>query len=515
MNNYWDFIQSHLPELQTKLVEHIAISISAMGVASIIGISLGLLIARLPKLKNPILSLTNVFQTIPSIALLGFLIPFVGIGLTPTLIALVVYALLPITGNTYTGLKGVSPIYLQVANGLGLTRWQRLYLIELPLARPIIMAGIRTSMAMTIGITTIAAFIGAGGLGDFITQGLSLNDPNLILLGAIPAALLALAVDYVLATLTLLLSARQRLIMHFKKIKIALVSFILIVLLAISVHGALSLAYKPKNSIIIGTKNFTEQYILGHLMAELIEAKTDLHVIKKFNLGTTTILQNALLTGQVDLYPEYTGTAYLVVLNQSQIRSPQQTFNFVKNAYLKKDDLVWMAPFGFNNSQSLAIKKTFAEQYHLVNLTDLKGLTGKLILAAPAEFLLRPDGLPGVTRTYGFTFKKVIQMQPDLVYQAIENNDVQIIGASTTDGRIAEFRLRLLEDDKHFYPPYYAAPVIRNTLLKSHPQIAIALQPLLGIIDNTTMQYLNYLVDVKKISPQKVAHDFLTARGLI
>lgn len=126
---------------------------------------------------------------------------------------------MPITSNTYAGLKGVSPVYLQVANGLGLTRWQRLYLIELPLARPIIMAGVRTSMAMTIGITTIAAFIGAGGLGDFITQGLSLNDPNLILLGAIPAALLALAVDYVLATLTFLVSPRHRHAMRFKKIK--------------------------------------------------------------------------------------------------------------------------------------------------------------------------------------------------------------------------------------------------------------------------------------------------------
>lgn len=294
-----------------------------------------------------------------------------------------------------------------------------------------------------------------------------------------------------------------------------LVSLIIIALLTISIHGSLSFAYKAKDSIIIGTKNFTEQYLLGYLMAELIDSKTDLHVIKKFNLGTTTVLQNALLTGQVDLYPEYTGTAYLVVLNQKKIRDPQQTYDFVKKAYLNKYDLIWMAPFGFDNSQTLAVKEEFAEQHRLVNLSDLTGLTRELILAAPAEFLLRSDGLPGLTRTYGFKFKKIVQMQPDLVYEAIKNNDVQIIESSTTDGRIAEFHLRLLEDDKHFYPPYYAAPIIRNSILKNYPQVAQALQPLLGAIDNRTMQHLNYLVDVKKLSPQKVAHDFLIAKGLI
>lgn len=515
MDNYWDFIKLHLPELQTKLIEHISISLSAMFIAIIIGISLGILITRMPKVKGSVLGMTNIFQTIPSIALLGFLIPFVGIGLTPTLIALTVYALLPITGNTYAGLKGVSSTYLHVANSLGFTRWQRLYIVELPLALPVIMAGVRTSMAMTIGITTIAAFIGAGGLGDFITQGLSLNDPNLILLGAIPTALLALTIDYVIATLTLLLSRRQRLAMRFKKTKITLMSLIVATLLSIIIPDSLSFARNEKNSIVIGTKNFTEQYLLGHLMAELIEAKTDLRVIRKFNLGTTTILQNALLAGQVDLYPEYTGTAYLVVLKQNQIKNPKQTYRFVKEAYLKNYNLIWLAPFGFENAESLAVKEQFAQQYHLVNLSDLSGIANQLVLAAPAEFLKRPDGLPGLTHAYGFNFKKILQMQPDLVYQAIQNNNVQAIEAFTTDGRIAEFHLRILEDDKHFYPPYYAAPIIRNAALRNYPQVALTLQPLLGNIDNKTMRHLNYLVDVKKLNPQKVARDFLINRGLI
>ncbi|KTD33015.1 Choline-binding protein precursor [Legionella nautarum] len=515
MDNNWAFIKSHLSELHTKLIEHISISVSAMLIAILIGLSLGLLITRLPRLRGFLLGMTNIFQTIPSIALLGFLIPFVGIGLIPTLIALIVYALLPITSNTYTGLKGVSPIYREVADSLGFTRWQRLYLVELPLALPVIMGGIRTSMAMTIGITTIAAFIGAGGLGDFITQGLSLNDPRLILLGAIPAALLALTIDYVIATLSLLLSPRQRLKLRFKKAKIILVSLIIGTLIFTVTYDSISFSKHTKNSVVIGTKNFTEQYLLGYLMAELLEAKTDLRIIKKFNLGTTTILQNALLAGQVDIYPEYTGTAYLIVLKKNQILSPQQTYDFVREAYLKNYDLVWLEPFGFDNNESLAVKEQFAQQHHLVNLSDLTPFNAQLILAATAEFLMREDGLPGLTKTYQLSFKKILQMQPDLVYQAIQNSDVQIIEVFTTDGRIPEFHLRVLKDNKHFYPPYYAAPIVRNAILKKHPQIASVLKPLLGRIDNKTIQYLNYLVDVKKMSPQTVAHDFLISQKLI
>jgi osmoprotectant transport system permease protein len=509
MNQFWNFLLSHATELQAKLVEHIAISLSAMVIAILVGVNLGILITRIPRLKTPILGMTNIFQTIPSIALLGFLIPFVGIGLPPTLIALIVYALLPITSNTFTGIKGVPSSYLKVARSLGFTPWQRLRLIEFPLALPVIMSGIRTSMAMTIGITTIAAFIGAGGLGDFITQGLSLNDPNLILLGAIPSAVLALTIDYVLATLTVLSSRRKRLTMRFKVVKMVFLAGVVILLASITLHQVFSLNASPKKSIVIGTKNFTEQYILGHLMAELIEAKTDLKVIQKFNLGTTAILQNALLAKQVDLYPEYTGTAYVVILKQTNVMSPQQTFDFVQKAYQEKFHLKWLQPFGFENSESLAVKKSFANQHDLSNLSDLKGISDQLIVAAPAEFYSRPDGLPGLMHTYGLTFKKIVQVQPDLVYPAINNGNVQAIVAFTTDGRIAEFNLRILNDNLHFYPPYYAAPVIREDIDMLYPEIASALRPLLGTIDNQTMRLLNYEVDVKKRSPREVARDYL------
>lgn len=515
MNSDWQFLQTHFPELQEKLVEHISISMYAMMMAITIGLSLGIIISRLPKLKTLVLATTNLFQTIPSIALLAMLIPFVGIGVPPTLIALTVYALLPITGNTFTGLKSVDASHLQVASTLGLTAFQRLYLIELPLALPVIMAGIRTSMAMTIGITTLAAFIGAGGLGDFITQGLALNDSKLILLGAIPSALLALTIDYILAVVTQLLSPRQRLAMRFKFINIALVIIITGLLGGIILNQMLKLNNNHRQTIIIGSKNFTEQFILAHLMAELIEAQTSLRVIKKLNLGTTTVVHNAMLTNQVDLYPEYTGTAYLVVLKQKKVLPAKETYNFVKKSYLRKFNFRWLPPFGFENAGSLAVSQTLAKRYHLSNLSDLLPVAATLTLAAPAEFIKRRDGFPGLKCKYKLSLKKIIQMQPDLVYQAIHHHKVDIIEAFTTDARIEEYTLKILRDDRHFYPPYFAAAIIRNKIHQNHPEIETVLRPLFHSIDAQTMRSLNYQVDVLKKSPKRVAQDYLVKRGLI
>lgn len=212
------FLINNASLLGVKLLEHLYLSLSATLLAIIIGIPLGTVILNRPALKNTVLSVTSIFQTIPSLALLAFLIPFIGIGFKPTIVTLTLYALLPIIRNTFMGLTGVPPESVEAARAMGFTRWQRLRLVELPLALPIIVAGIRTATAMTIGITTIAAFIGAGGLGDFITQGLSLNDPRLILLGAIPTALLAIALNFIIAYIESALSHRQRQLMKYKKL---------------------------------------------------------------------------------------------------------------------------------------------------------------------------------------------------------------------------------------------------------------------------------------------------------
>ncbi|AIT62684.1 glycine betaine ABC transporter substrate-binding protein [Coxiella burnetii] len=510
------FLINNASLLGVKLLEHLYLSLSATLLAIIIGIPLGTVILNRPALKNTVLSVTSIFQTIPSLALLVFLIPFIGIGFKPTIVTLTLYALLPIIRNTFMGLTGVPPESVEAARAMGFTRWQRLRLVELPLALPIIVAGIRTATAMTIGITTIAAFIGAGGLGDFITQGLSLNDPRLILLGAIPTSLLAIALDFIMAYIESALSHRQRQLMKYKKIKLTFIFILLFASLYLMIDTIIPTAFKSKkNTIVIATKNFSEQYILGDIMADMIETRTHLTVRKKFNLGSTAIIQNALLNGEIDLYPEYTGTAYLTVLHHANLVSAPQIFKIVKKEYQQQFNLIWLNPFGFNNSQTLAVRADFAKQHRLKTLSDLAVISPRLTISAPAEFLKRPDALPGLKRVYGFRFKRVIQMQPDLIYQAIRNKDVNVIEVFTTDGRIPAYHLVPLEDDKHLYPPYYAAPVIREAFLKAHPEVEKALAPLAGLIDEKTMQHLNALVDIKHESPKKVVHDFLVEKGLI
>ena len=515
-NDLFTFLINHSQALAVKLLEHIYLSLSATLAAILIGVPLGIWITRQARVRNTILNITSIFQTIPSLALLAFLVPFLGIGTKPTIVTLTIYALLPITRNTFTALFGLDENIIEAANGLGFTRWQRLYLVELPLALPIIIAGIRTATAMTVGITTIAAFIGAGGLGDFITQGLALDSPRLILLGAIPTALLALALDFLIAQIEIALTKRKADQQKHRVFKYALALSIAAIIIAAITHVVYQrLTSQRDDTVIVASKNFTEQFILADIMADLIQAKTHLHVVKKLNLGTTAIIQNALINGKADIYPEYTGTAYIVVLKKTQPLSPKQTYAFVKQAYAQQFHFTWLAPFGFNNSQTLAVTNQFAKQYQIQTLSQLVPYAPQLTLAAPAEFLKRSDAFPGLKRVYGFQFKNIRQMQPDLMYQAIKNNNVNVIEVFTTDARIKEYQLTALQDDKHFYPPYDAAPVIRDATLKAHPQIRQALAPLAGLINNQTMLQLNYQVDVLHQSPQQVARRFLIKHHLI
>lgn len=514
--SFYQFLIQHLPALGTNLLVHISLSLSATLLAILIGLPLGIWSHQKPSIQKIVLPITNIFQTIPSLALLAFLIPFLGIGFKPTIITLMFYALLPIARNTYAGLHQLPKEIIEAANSLGFTRWQRLRMVELPLALPVIIVGIRTATAMTIGITTIAAFIGAGGLGTFIIEGLALDDSRLILLGAIPTALLALAVDYIIAQFETNLSKQDRKRIRLKKTKISIAILLVGSLASVySYHITSYFSYSKKNTLVVATKNFSESYILGYLMAEILQEKTKLHVVNKFNLGSTAIIQNALLKGSIDLYPEYTGTAYVAILKKKRIMTPRKTYQFVKSEYRKRFNLIWLPPFGFSNSQTLAVSATFAKKFHLKNLSDLAKISSQLSIAAPAAFIKREDALPALQRAYHFTFKRILEMQPDLVYKAIQKGSISVIEVFTTDARIKAYNLVPLLDNKHIYPPYYAAPVIREAVLKAHPEVWKALAPLAGLIDKKTMQNLNAEVEIKHRRPKVVAHEFLLRRGLL
>lgn len=511
-----DFLSEHAFALQQKTLEHIALTGFSLFIACLIAIPLGVGASRFTLLRKIIFPVGSVSQTIPCLAMLGFLIPILGLGNTPTIAVLTFYAIYPILKSTHIGLKNIPGECIEAAEGLGFSTIQKLWWVELPLALPVIISGLRVATAMTIGITSIAALIGAGGLGDFIMQGLSLNDTSLILLGAIPTAFLALAFDYAISQIEARLQNRKEKSSRFSGVqKSYLVFFSLLILIGGGIFYYKGVINKKTDLIVIASKNFTESFILAEMMSQVIEARTSLNVTRKFNLGTTHILHEAMLKGEIDLYPEYTGTAYLTVLKQALAVGKGSLFPSVQSAYKKKFNLTWLEPFGFSNSQALAINADFAERHRISTLSDLKRLSPTLNIAAPPEFLKRPDGLSGLFQTYGLQFKNILQVDPNLMYLAIKNKKVDVIAGFSTDGKLQKYKLITLEDDKNFYPSYEAAPIVRQSILVAHPEIYQALSPLFGFLDQEKMIALNYQVDVEGKSPRDVVRQFLEHFDLI
>lgn len=505
-------------ELIEKTIQQIYLVGLALFLAVILGVPLGIWASKKLSIEHWVLSTTNIFQTIPSLAILAFLIPFFGIGVIPAIITLAIYALLPIVRSTVTGIKTVPSASLEAAKALGFTHLQKLWMVELPLALPSIISGIRIAAAMSVGIATLAAFIGAGGLGDFIFQGIALNNNQLVLLGAIPAAILALGLDYLIAQIEMIFANRKlKSKQKVNNLRIAKVTTVLILLISLVISPLILNAFTTSQPTIkIATKNFTEQYILGYLMADIINAKTNLRVIKKFNLGSTDVCQQAMQKKEIDIYPEYTGTAMTVILKTSPAnKDPQQLFNFVQQEYLKRFNINWLNSFGFNDTQAIAVRADLADQYHLNTISDLAKVSNHLTIAVPAEFMQRADAFVGLQKTYNINFANIKQMDPGLMYEAIKNNQVAVILAFSTDARIVKYHLKVLQDDKHLFPTYYAAPLVRQEVLDKYPQIQSALNILAGKIDDPMMQHLNYLVDIEHQSPEKVAKDFLVAKKLL
>ena len=439
--------------------------------------------------------------------MLAFLVPFLGIGVRPAISVLMLYALLPILRNTITGIANVPAATINAAKGLGFTRWQTMRLVKIPLALPVIIAGIRTAATMNVGVATLAAFIGAGGLGDFINRGLATNNSYLILLGAIPAALLALIID-------LLIGGFEK---HWQRLQNTFV--VVTVVFALFFAGSWfyqSWQITATPTIKIASKKSTEQYILAELLAQLIENKTKLKVHRVFNLGNSQILQAAILRGDIDIYPEYTGVAYLNTLHyQYKKISSAAMYKRVKQEFAKRYALIWLTPFGFANQQTFVVTKNFAEKYLLQNISDLKSVQEQLVIGAPAEFASRVDGLQLLEKVYHLQLQNIKDMDLALAYTAILNQQVNLIVAGSTDPRIKKLDLKILEYDQQALPPYYAAPVVRAAILEKYPHLKTVIKPVLGLIDNKTMQELNYQIDILHKSPYQVAHNYLQTQGLL
>ena len=517
MSDFWNYLTSNYQQIFSLLGEHLYLSIISVFIAIVIGIPLGIFISNEPKLSKPIIGTTNVIQAVPSLALLGFLIPFIGIGSAPAIVMVVLYSLLPIVKNTYTGLTNIDSDILEAAKGIGLTKSQTMRKVQLPLAFPMIMAGIRISAVTAVGLMTIAAFVGAGGLGYLVFSGVQTVDNSMILAGAIPACILALLIDFVVGKLESSLSYTSKQKASSKsgnKAKIwmiGLASIILITAGAFKIYSTVN----AEDKIVIGSKNFSESMILGNMLADLIETKTDIQVERKLNLGGTQVAFSAIKNGDIDLYVEYTGTGLVNILNQSPESDPDKVYDYVQKEFKQKYNIELLKPLGFNNTYALAVRQDTASEYGLNTISDLAKVSGNLIMGPTIEFPNREDGLIGLSKTYNIEFKDVKAVDGGLRYTAIDNHKSDVIDAFSTDGLLEAFQLKVLKDDKEFFPPYYAVPIIKEETLKDHPELKKAINTLSGKLSDEKMRELNYKVDSLKQSPAKVAKEFLEKEGLL
>ncbi|WP_434642529.1 glycine betaine ABC transporter substrate-binding protein [Thermoanaerobacterium thermosaccharolyticum] len=287
------------------------------------------------------------------------------------------------------------------------------------------------------------------------------------------------------------------------------------ILTLVIISALISGCGKSSGTVVIGSKNFTEQIIMGNMLATLVEKNTNLKVVRKLNLGGTDVAFNALKSGDIDVYVEYTGTGLVNILKEPTQNNSDAVYNEVKKDFKEKYNLDWLEPIGFNNTFTLAISPSVEEKYHPKTISDLKKISSNLVLGSTMEFTERPDGYPGLKKTYNIKFKSVKGMDSGLRYPAIEKGDVDVIDAFSTDGMLKAYNLTVLKDDKNFFPPYYAAPLVRDDTLKKYPELKDVLNKLAGQINDETMRELNYKVDKLGEDPKTVADDFLKSKGLI
>ena len=518
---FFDYIIENKDQIISLCIEHIELTAIALIIAIIIGVPIGILISYKRNLNKPILGITSVTQAIPSMALLGFMIPFLGIGTAPAIVVVVLYSLLPIIKNTYTGITNISPATIEAATGIGLTKAQILTKIQIPQALPIIMAGVRISSVSAVGLMTMAAFIGGGGLGYLIFSGIRTVNNYQILAGAIPACILALLVDYFFGAIEKLVTPislqneknnQEKIKKSQRKNKIIVVGTI--ILIAFLFLNEIDFAKKSDNVIRVGSKDFTEQEILCYMTSHAIENNTAIDVEEECNLGGAQVVFSALTNDNIDLYIDYAGTDYTDILKHKPISDVDKVYKTIKKEMKQKYNVEVLNQMAFNNTYALAVTKDTAEKYNLKTISDLAKVSNNLIIAPTLEFINREDGLSGLEKAYGLTFKDTIGIDGSPRYTALQNNNAQVIDAFTTDGLLKKFNLTVLEDDKNFFPPYYAIPLVRSETLKKYPEIEKVLNALGPYLTDEVMQDLNYQVDELGKSPEKVATDFLNMINL-
>jgi osmoprotectant transport system permease protein len=516
--NAFEFILRNWREVLELTGEHLLLVAVSTLIAVAVGLPLGLLLTRKAGWKRPVLAVANILQTVPSLALFGFIIPLKyvgGIGWRAAVVALVVYALLPVIRNTVTGVEGVERSVREAAVAMGMTDGQILRQVELPLAAPVILAGVRVATVISVGVATIAAAIGAGGLGTLIFRGLRQYDNRLILAGAIPAALLALAADAGIGLIESRLAARRRTARAGVKRNVFW-RRVAAGALALAVLAGLGVALwqrSAKADVKVGSKDFTESLILAEIYAQGLEAR-GLKVERRYELGGN-LAHDALVAGEVDVYPEYTGTSLMSILKRPPSTDARAVYELVKSEYAARFDVEVGPPLGFEDTFAVLVRGDDARRLNLKTVSDAAAHAPRWRAGFGQDFMSRADGYEGFARAYGLQFAgRPREMDLSLSYRALAEGQVDVIAGNSTDGMIATLGLTQLEDDRHYFPPYEAVLLVRRDALERLPPAREVLQQLAGSISTEEMRRLNYEVDGNKRPAADVVREWRRSKGL-
>ena len=500
--------QEQLNLLPTYLAAHLQLTLVALGLGIALSLPLGLLASRWHRFEQVVLAVASVIQTIPSLALLAVIVPVLAalrvasIGYLPAVIGLTLYSLLPILRNTVTGLRSIDAAYVEAAQSVGMTPWQQLWRVEIPLALPVIVAGIRTAAVWTVVMATLSTPIGAPSLGNFIFTGLQTRNYASVLVGSVAAAGLALLLDALVRMVEAGLQRESR-----RWMGVALI--LLAGVIGFTVWTALRSAANPSAPrITVGAKTFTEQYILSEILAQKIHRDTRYQTQVLSSLGSTVAF-DALRRGQIDVYVDYSGTIWTTIMKRDTVPPDRAVLLAEMKAFLEKEYGIGIpSALGFENTYALAMRCSQANALGIRQIGDLRNHAAKMTIGSDYEFLGRPEW-KAVSSIYDFTFGQTRSMDPSLMYQAAANGTVDVISAFSTDGRIAALDLCILEDNRRAIPPYDAVILASPRIMRESPEVVQALQSLAGTISADRMRRLNLLVDQQQQNPAQVAEAFL------
>jgi osmoprotectant transport system permease protein len=503
-------VSEQLALLPAYLSAHVRLTLVALAAGVLLALPAGILVHRVRALDAPVLAAAGVIQTVPALALLAAMVPVLsalglpGIGVLPALVALALYSLLPILRNTVTGLHSVDASVVEAARGLGMTPRQRLWQVELPLALPVIVAGVRTATAWTVGMATLSTPVGAPSLGNYIFAGLQTRNSAAIVTGCVAAAVLALALDGLVRVASIGLVRRQRRWLAAAGLGLAALAAWAWTPTERRVGGG------RERPILVGAKTFTEQYILAEVLAGLVREGSD-HPARVLSSLGSTVAFDALRRDEIDLYVDYTGTLWSTVMGRKENAPSRRELLQELGRWLSDEaGVTLVAPLGFENAYCFAVSGPTAERLALRTLDDLARAAPRLSLASDYEFFVREEWR-SVQAAYGLRFRERRTMDPSLLYQAIATAQVDAITAYSTDGRIDALGLVVLEDHRRVIPPYDAVVLAGPRLARESPDVVGLLRRLDGAIDAPTMRRLNHMVDEEGRSPAAAAERFLRA----